>query len=217
MSRAHRVGSRADRRAEARTARALAAMNANPLRRAVGAANDAAERADRWMRDKIAGRKPVKKTTKKPTKKRAKKPEKKPESFSKRILRGTRMWLLKRAAEAKKKAAYDAARRKKDMATKKRVAKKSATAAKKPGKRKLNAALSKKLKPSAALAAVIGAAPVGRGTATKKLWVYIRRHKLQVPTDMRSVKPDAKLAKVFGGPRAITMFMIAKKLSAHLS
>lgn len=99
------------------------------------------------------------------------------------------------------------------MATKKSAKK----PAKKPAKRKLNTALSKKLKPSAALAAIIGAAPVGRGTAVEKLWVYIKRHKLQVPSDMRSVKPDAKLAKVFGGTRAITMFMIASKLSKNLS
>ena len=89
--------------------------------------------------------------------------------------------------------------------------------AKKTGKRKLNPALSRKLKPSAALAAVIGAGAVSRGEAVKKLWVHIKRHKLQVPSNMRMVKPDAKLAKVFGTTRPITMFMIAKKLSAHLS
>lgn len=122
------------------------------------------------------------------------------DSIVRKLDRATQTLRLRKAAAAKKDAM-------------KKTAKKSAS----KSKRKLNPALSRKMKPSAALAAVIGGGAVSRGEAVKKLWSYIKRHKLQVPSDMRSVKPDAKLAKVFGTPRAITMFMIAKKLSAHLS
>lgn len=106
-------------------------------------------------------------------------------------------------------------------ATKKAPAKKAeatkAPAAKKAAvKRAPNAAFSKPLTPSAALAAVIGEGPVSRPEVVKKLWDYIKAHGLQDATDKRRVNADAKLAAVFGKPQ-VTMFEIAGIVGQHLS
>ena len=45
--------------------------------------------------------------------------------------------------------------------------------------RKPSAAFMKPLTPSAALAAVIGSKALPRTQVTKKLWYYIKKHKLQ--------------------------------------
>ena len=71
------------------------------------------------------------------------------------------------------------------------------------------------LVPSAALAAVIGAEPVARTEAVKKLWDYIKAQGLQDPKDKRSIVADAKLLPVFGKDR-VSMFEIAGLLGAHL-
>ena len=86
-------------------------------------------------------------------------------------------------------------------------------AAKKAAPRK--AAPGSGLKPSEALAAVIGADNVLRTEATKKIWDYIKAQGLQDPADKRSIKADAKLLAVFGKPSA-TMFELAGILGKHL-
>ena len=50
--------------------------------------------------------------------------------------------------------------------------------AKKKAAKKANAAFMKPMTPSATLAAVIGANPMPRTEVTKKLWAYIKKHKL---------------------------------------
>ena len=99
------------------------------------------------------------------------------------------------------------------MATRKSSKKSS----KKRASKKSSGGLNAKLKPSASLAAIVGSGAQSRGQVTKKLWIYIKRQKLQVPSNMRMIKPDAKLAKVFGGKSAISMFTMTKKVSKHLS
>jgi DNA topoisomerase-3 len=69
--------------------------------------------------------------------------------------------------------------------------------------------------PSAALAAVIGADPVSRPEAVKKLWDYIKAQGLQDPKDKRTIRPDAKLQAVLGKPE-IGMFELAGLLGPHL-
>ncbi len=89
------------------------------------------------------------------------------------------------------------------------TAKKSAAA--KPA----NNALSKPLKPSPELAAVIGPAAVSRPDMVKKLWEYIKANDLQNPKDRREIVADAKLKAVFGKDKA-TMFEMNKLVSPHL-
>ncbi len=72
------------------------------------------------------------------------------------------------------------------------------------------------LKPSAALAAVIGEGVYGRGEVTKKLWDYIKAKNLQDAKDKRTINADAPLAAVFGKPQ-VTMFEIAGLIGKHLS
>ena len=83
-------------------------------------------------------------------------------------------------------------------------------------KKKPNAAFMRKLKLSAELQSVVGKGPMPRTEVTKKLWAYIKKHKLQDPKSKRDIVPDDKLAKVFGSKRKINMFKMPGKLSKHV-
>ena len=72
------------------------------------------------------------------------------------------------------------------------------------------------LKPSEALAAVIGAGPVARTQVIKKLWDYIKAQGLQDAANKRAINADAKLLAVFGKPQ-VTMFELAGIVGKHLS
>ena len=71
------------------------------------------------------------------------------------------------------------------------------------------------MKPSDALAAVIGAEPVARPQVIKKLWDYIKANNLQDATNKRAINADAKLLAVFGKPQ-VTMFELAGIVGKHL-
>lgn len=83
-------------------------------------------------------------------------------------------------------------------------------------KRKPNAAFMKPMKPSADLAAVIGATPMPRTEVTKKIWEYIKKNNLQDAANKRNINADAKLRVIFGKDQ-VTMFEMTKLVSAHLS
>jgi upstream activation factor subunit UAF30 len=108
------------------------------------------------------------------------------------------------------------------VAAKKPVAKKAVkkVAAKKPAKaktaRKPNAAFMKPMTPSAVLAAVVGANPLPRTEVTKKVWDYIKKHKLQDDANRRNINADDKLKAVFGGKKTVSMFEMTKLISGHL-
>jgi DNA topoisomerase-3 len=69
--------------------------------------------------------------------------------------------------------------------------------------------------PSAALAAVIGAEPISRPQAIKKLWEYIKAHNLQDPKDKRNINADEKLLAVLGQP-TVGMFALTGIVGKHL-
>ena len=128
----------------------------------------------------------------------------------------------KAAAPAKKAApAAKAAPAKKAAAPAKKAAapaKKAATPAKKAApatKRTPNPAFMKALTPSAALAAVVGAAPLPRTEVVSKMWVYIKKHKLQDSVNRRAINADDKLKAVFGKAQ-VTMFEMAGLIGKHL-
>ena len=81
---------------------------------------------------------------------------------------------------------------------------------------KANAAFMKPLTPDAALAAVVGPAPLPRTEVTKKLWVYIKAKNLQDPNDKRTIIADAKLLPIFDGAKKIDMFAMTKLIGGHL-
>ncbi|NDY91002.1 SWIB/MDM2 domain-containing protein [Ideonella livida] len=85
-----------------------------------------------------------------------------------------------------------------------------------PAKRKPNAAFMKAMTPSAALAAVIGKQPMPRTEVTKKVWEYIKKHKLQDADKKTLINADAKLKAVLGKDQ-VTMFEMTKLVNAHLS
>jgi upstream activation factor subunit UAF30 len=98
------------------------------------------------------------------------------------------------------------------MATKTRTAKAASngTGGEKPN------ALQKPVQPSKELAAVVGADPLPRGEVVRKVWEYIKQHKLQNPDNGREILADDKLEVVFG-KKKVTMFEMNKYLTQHLS
>jgi upstream activation factor subunit UAF30 len=109
---------------------------------------------------------------------------------------------------AKKKAAKKGAKK----AAKKSVKK----AAKKKSARKPNAAFMRAVKPSAALAEVVGSTPLPRTEVTKKLWGYIKRKGLQDKKNRRMIHADDKLKPIFKKDQ-VNMFEMTKLVSKHLS
>ena len=80
-----------------------------------------------------------------------------------------------------------------------------------------NSAFMNPLTVSAELAVVVGKGPMPRSEVVKKLWVYIKGHNLQDPTDKRNINADEALKKVFGGKAVVNMFEMTKLVSKHLS
>ncbi|HUY05337.1 MAG TPA: SWIB/MDM2 domain-containing protein [Candidatus Paceibacterota bacterium] len=80
----------------------------------------------------------------------------------------------------------------------------------------INAALSKPLTLSPELQAVVGAGPMPRTEVVKQLWVYIKKHDLQNPSNKRNILADDKLKAIFGKDE-VTMFEMAKLISPHVS
>lgn len=117
---------------------------------------------------------------------------------------------------APKKAAPKKAAPKK--AAPKKAAKKAAPkkAAKKKSARKPNAAFLAPLTPSAELAAVIGSKPASRPDIVKKIWDYIKKQGLQDSKNKRMINADDKLKPLFGGKGQISMFDLAKVVSANV-
>src|ERR1700694_127103 len=72
------------------------------------------------------------------------------------------------------------------------------------------------LKPSPQLAEVLGSAtPISRPQVAKKVWAYIKKHKLQDPKKRREIVADEKLKPIFGKAR-LDMFQMTKAISKHL-
>jgi chromatin remodeling complex protein RSC6 len=81
---------------------------------------------------------------------------------------------------------------------------------------KKQSAFMKPVQVSDALAEVVGRGPMARTEVTKKLWDYIKKHKLQDTKNKRNINPDAKLSKVLGGSGSIDMFKMTSKVAKHL-
>jgi chromatin remodeling complex protein RSC6 len=101
------------------------------------------------------------------------------------------------------------------MATKAPAKAASKDASKPAAKRQPNAAFMKPLVPSPELAQVIGAEPLPRTEATKKIWDYIKQHSLQDAQNKRNINADSKLEPIFK-KKQITMFEMTKLVSEHL-
>ncbi len=82
--------------------------------------------------------------------------------------------------------------------------------------RKPSAAFMKPMTPDSVLAEVVGSKPIPRTQVTKKLWDYIKKHKLQDSKNRRNINADANLMKVFGGKKTVNMFEMTKLVSKHM-
>ena len=76
-------------------------------------------------------------------------------------------------------------------------------------------AFMKALKPSAALAVVVGSEPLPRTEVTKRLWDYIKAHNLQNPANKRNILCDEPLRAVMGKDE-VTMFEMTGLVGKHL-
>lgn len=110
---------------------------------------------------------------------------------------------------APKKAAPKKAAPKK-AAAKKAAPKKAASKAAKPG-------LMAPLTVSAELGAIVGNKALPRTQIIKKIWDYIKANKLQDKVNRRMINADEKLLVLFKGKQQISMFDLAKIVSAHVS
>lgn len=81
---------------------------------------------------------------------------------------------------------------------------------------KENSAFMKPLNVSSELAAIVGPGPMPRSEVVKALWVYIKKHDLQDPSNKRNINADENLKKIFGKDMA-NMFEMTKLVSKHLS
>ncbi len=82
--------------------------------------------------------------------------------------------------------------------------------------KKPNAGFAKPVQPDPALTAVVGSSPMPRTELTKKLWEYIREHKLQDPAKKTLINADDKLKAVFDGKAQVSMFEMTKLVSGHV-
>jgi chromatin remodeling complex protein RSC6 len=88
--------------------------------------------------------------------------------------------------------------------------------AKKTAKRTSTQGLLKPVQPSAELAAIVGHNPLPRTEITKRLWAYIKDHRLQEATNKRMINADAKLRPLFGGQAQVSMLELPKLVSRHV-
>ena len=124
--------------------------------------------------------------------------------------------VTKKVAPKAKKAPVKKVVKKVAPQAKKVVKAKVAPKAKVKTKRKPNAQFMAPLTPSNALAEVIGAKPLPRTEAVKKVWAYIKKNDLQDKKNRREINADAKLKAVLKKDK-VTMFDLAKLLSKNLS
>ena len=91
-----------------------------------------------------------------------------------------------------------------------------ATSSDSPKTKKPNAALLKPVQPDALLAVVVGSTPIPRSEVTKKLWDYIKKHKLQDAKKRTQINADDTLKAVFNGKKSVSMFEMTKLVSGHV-
>ena len=80
-----------------------------------------------------------------------------------------------------------------------------------------NSGFMKAMKPSEALAKIVGNEPLPRTEITKKLWEYIKNNNLQDTKNRRNINADQNLLAIFDGKNQVSMFEMTKLVNKHLS
>ncbi len=78
-----------------------------------------------------------------------------------------------------------------------------------------NKAFMAPVRPSETLAELVGSTPLPRTQIVKKLWAYIKKHKLQNKKNLREIITDEVLKPIFGGKAKINMFEMMTWLKKH--
>ncbi len=73
------------------------------------------------------------------------------------------------------------------------------------------------LMPSEALAVIVGKEPIVRTEVTKKVWEYVKKHKLQDQKERRNINCDEVFQKICNGKKVVSMFDMAKHLNNSLT
>ena len=103
------------------------------------------------------------------------------------------------------------------MAKKKAAVRRKPAAKKKAaGAKRKSGLVQKTYSLSPELQAVVGAKSLTRPQVVKKLWVYIKAHKLQDTKNRRMINPDKKLSDVIG-KKSVDMLKLAGCLSKHIT
>lgn len=76
--------------------------------------------------------------------------------------------------------------------------------------------LSRPLELSEELADFMGKDQASRAQIMKSIWVHIKKHDLQDPSNKRNILPDDVLEPILGSKK-LSMFDIAKKISDHVN
>lgn len=82
---------------------------------------------------------------------------------------------------------------------------------------KINLDFMKPMLPSSSLAKIVGEKPLIRTEVTKKVWDYIKKHKLQDRVERRNINCDTILRVIFNNKKVVSMFEMAKYLNLNLS
>jgi chromatin remodeling complex protein RSC6 len=77
--------------------------------------------------------------------------------------------------------------------------------------------LAAEVKPSAALAAIVGSDPIPRSEVTKRVWDYIKKNGLQDQVNKRMINADDKLRVIFNGKDQVSMFEMTALVNKHLA
>ena len=83
-------------------------------------------------------------------------------------------------------------------------------------KSKATPGLGKPVQPDDKLSVIVGKEALPRTELTKKIWEYIRKHKLQDEKNRQMINGDDKLKAVFDGKAQVSMFEMNKLVSGHL-
>ena len=154
---------------------------------------------------------------------KAKKVAKKAKKAAKKAVTKAKKKVAKKVAKkavkkAKKKVAKKAVKKAKKKVAKKAVKKAKKKVAKKAKKKRApNPAFMKPVTPDAALAAVVGAAPLPRTQLTKKLWAYIKKNGLQDSKNRRMINADDRLKPIFKNQAQVSMFEMTKLVNGHVT
>jgi upstream activation factor subunit UAF30 len=79
-----------------------------------------------------------------------------------------------------------------------------------------NPVFTESMQPDSVLSAVIGSRPRTRNELIKRLWEYIREHRLQDERQMMIIRADDTLRPVFDGRPEVNIIELMKLMSAHL-